>query len=84
MWKTLNRNAFFLRKAYIEEKCYDTTFEDYDGSYRPVSSKRFLISKQIEAVSFFVKEVLQNKKLDKSYCNLFFEKESKICLNLKN
>ena len=32
---------YFLRKAYKEEKCYDTTFEDYDESYRPVSSKTF-------------------------------------------
>ena len=24
---------YFLRKAYKEEKCYDTTFEDYDESY---------------------------------------------------
>ena len=75
---------YFLRKAYKEEECYDTTFEDYDGSYRPVSSKKFLSSKQIEAVSIFVKEVLQNKKLDKSYCEFFFEKGSKVCLNLKN
>ena len=36
---------YFLRKAYKEEKCYDTTFEDYDASYRPVSSKRFLSPK---------------------------------------
>ena len=33
---------YFLRKSYKEEKCYDTTFEDYDESYRPVSSKKFL------------------------------------------
>ena len=75
---------YFLRKAYKEEKCYDTTFEDYDGSYRPVNSKKFLSSKQIEAVSIFVSEVLQNKKLDKNYCEFFYEKGSKICLNLKN
>ena len=37
---------YFLRKAYKEEKCYDTTFEDYDGSYRPVSSKKFLSLKK--------------------------------------
>ncbi len=75
---------YFLRKAYKEEKCYDTTFEDYDASYRPVSSKRFLSPKQIEAVSIFVREVLQNKKLDKNYCEFFYEKGSKVCLNLKN
>ena len=75
---------YFLRKAYKEEKCYDTTFEDYDESYRPVSSKRFLSPKQIEAVSIFVKEILQNKKLDKNYCEFFYEKGSKVCLNLKN
>ena len=75
---------YFLRKAYKEEKCYDTTFEDYDGSYRPVSSKKFLSSKQIEAVSIFVSEVLQNKKLNKNYCEYFYEKGSKVCLNLKN
>ena len=75
---------YFLRKAYKEEKCYDTTFEDYDGSYRPVSSKKFLSSKQIEAVSVFVREVLQNKKLDKNYCEFFYKKGSKVCLNLKN
>ena len=75
---------YFLRKAYKEEKCYDTTFEDYDDHYRPVSSKRFLSPKQIEAVSIFVKEVLHNKKLDRNYCEFFYEKESKVCLNLKN
>ena len=36
---------YFLKKAYKEEKCYNTTFEDYDGSYRPVSSKKFLSPK---------------------------------------
>ena len=75
---------YFLRKAYKEEKCYDTTFEDYDESYRPVSSKKFLSPKQIESVSIFVREVLQNKKLDKNYCEFFYEKGSKVCLNLKN
>ena len=75
---------YFLRKAYKEEKCYDTTFEDYDDHYRPVSSKRFLSPKQIEAVSIFVKEVLHNKKLDRNYCEFFYEKESKVCLNLKH
>ena len=75
---------YFSRKAYKEEKCYDTTFEDYNSSYRPVSSKRFLNAKQIEAVSIFVKEVLHNKKLDKNYCEFFYEKGSKVCLNLKN
>ena len=75
---------YFLRKAYKEEKCYDTTFKDYDDSYRPVSSKKFLSSKQIEAVSIFVKEVLHDKELDKSYCEFFYEKGSKVCLNLNN
>ena len=75
---------YFLKKAYIEEKCYDTTFEDYDESNRPVNSQKFLSSKQIEAVSIFVREVLQNKKLDKNYCEFFYEKGSKVCLNLKN
>ena len=75
---------YFFRKAYKEEKCYDTTFEDYDETYRPVSSQKFLSSKQIEAVSIFVSEVLQNKKLDKNYCEYFYEKGSKSCLNLKN
>ena len=59
---------YFLKKAYKEEKCYDTIFEDYDESYRPVISQKFLSSKQIEAVSTFVKEVLYDKNLDKSYC----------------
>ena len=75
---------YFLRKAYKAEKCYDTTFEDYNVSYRPVSSQKFLSSKQIEAVSIFVREVLQNKKLDKNYCEYFYKKGSKACLNLKN
>ena len=75
---------YFLRKAYKEEKCYDTTMKDYDDSYRPVSSKKFLSSKQINAVSLFVKEVLHNKKLDKNYCEFFYEKGSKVCINLKN
>ena len=75
---------YFLKKAYKEEKCYDTTFEDYDESYRPLSSKRFLSSKQIEAVSIFVLEVLQDKKLDNNYCEFFYKKGSKVCLNLKN
>ena len=75
---------YFLRKAYKEEKCYDTTFEDYDESYRPLSSKRFLSSKQIKAVSVFIKEVLHDKELDTNYCEFFYEKGSKVCLNLKN
>ena len=75
---------YFLRKAYKEEKCYDTTMKDYDDSYRPVSSKKFLSSKQINAVSLFVKEVLHNKKLDKNYCEFFYKKGSKVCINLKN
>ena len=75
---------YFLKKAYKEEKCYDTTFEDYDSSYRPVSSKKFLSSKQIEAVSIFVKEVLHDKELNKSYCEFFYKKGSKVCLNLEN
>ena len=75
---------YFLKKAYKEEKCYDTTFEDYDESNRPVNSQKFLSSKQIEAVSIFVREVLQNKKLDKNYCEYFYEKGSKACLSLKN
>ncbi len=75
---------YFLRKAYKEEKCYDTTFEDYDNSYRPISSKKFLNQRQIEAVSLFVKEVLQEKKLNKDYCEFFFNKGSKVCQNLKN
>ena len=75
---------YFYKKSYLEEKCYDTTFKDYDSSYRPVSSKRFLSSKQIEAVSIFVREVLQDKKLDKNYCEFFYEIGSKVCLNLKN
>ena len=75
---------YFLKKAYKEEKCYDTTFEDYDESNRPVNSQKFLSSRQIEAVSIFVSEVLQNKKLDKNYCEYFYEKGSKACLNLKN
>ena len=75
---------YFLKKAYKEEKCYDTTFEDYDESNRPVNSQIFLSSKQIEAVSIFVREVLQNKKLDKNYCEYFYKKGSKACLNLKN
>ena len=75
---------YFLKKAYKEEKCYDTTFEDYDSSYRPLTSKKFLNSKQIEAVSIFVKEVLQDKDLDENYCEFFFKKGSKVCLNLKD
>ncbi len=75
---------YFLRKAYKEEKCYDTTFKDYDDHYRPLSSKRFLSSKQIEAVSIFVKEVLHGKELDKNYCEFFYEAGSKVCINLKN
>ena len=75
---------YFLRKAYKEEKCYDTTLKDYNDSYRPVNSKRFLSPRQIEAVSIFVKEVLHNKKLDKNYCEFFYQKGSKVCQNLEN
>ena len=75
---------YFLRKAYKEEKCYDTTLKDYDDSYRPISSKSFLSSKQINAVSIFVKEVLHDKELDRNYCEFFYKKGSKVCMNLKN
>ncbi len=73
---------YFFKKSYVIEKCYDTTFNDYDKSYRPISSKKFLNMRQIDAVSIFVKEVLQGKKLDKSYCEGFFNKGSKVCNSL--
>ena len=75
---------YFLKKSYKEEKCYDTTFEDYDNNYRPVSSKKFLNVRQIEEVSIFIKEVLQQNELNKNYCEFFFKKGSKVCENLKN
>ncbi len=73
---------YFNRKSYKTEKCYDTLIEDYDSVYRPISSKKFLSPRQIEAVSLFVKEVLQGKKLDKNYCESFFKKGSKVCNKL--
>jgi len=75
---------YFLKKSYKEEKCYDTTFEDYDNNYRPVSSKNFLSVRQIEAVSIFIKEILQQHELNKNYCEFFFNKGSKVCENIKN
>ena len=38
---------YFYKKSYKDEKCYDTTFEDYDNSYRPTNSKKFLSIRQI-------------------------------------
>ena len=75
---------YFYKKSYRDEKCYDTTFKDYDNSYRPISSKKFLSIKQIEAVSFFIKELFQGKELTKEYCEFFFNKGSKVCLNINN
>lgn len=42
-----------------------------------MNSQKFFSSKQIEAVSIFVREVLQNKKLDKNYCEYFYENDLK-------
>ena len=75
---------YFYKKSYKNEKCYDTTFKDYDEAYRPINSKRFLTIKQIEAVSTFVKELLQDKELTKEYCEFFFNEGSKVCLNINN
>ena len=75
---------YFYKKSYKEEKCYDTTFADYDDSYRPVSSKKFLSLKQIDAVSLFIINLLQGKELTKEYCEFFFNKGSKVCLNINN
>ena len=58
--------------------------EDYDNNYRPVSSKNFLSVRQIEAVSIFIKEILQQHELNKNYCEFFFNKGSKVCENIKN
>ena len=73
---------YFNKKSYKSEKCYDTFIDDYDNNYRPVSSKKFLNPRQIEAVSLFVKEVLQGKKLSKLYCESFFNAGSKVCSKL--
>lgn len=73
---------YFLRKSYKDVKCYDTTLADYDENYRPISSKKFLNERQIEAVSIFIKEVLQQNKLNKEYCEFFFNKGSKVCATL--
>tara|TARA_Y200000002_G_C22489047_1_gene582184 strand:+ start:272 stop:760 length:489 start_codon:yes stop_codon:yes gene_type:complete len=75
---------YFYKKSYKDEKCYDTTFEDYDETYRPINSKRFLTIRQIEAVSIFIKELLQDKELTKEYCEFFFNEGSKVCLNINN
>ena len=75
---------YFYKKSYKIEKCYDTTFEDYDNSYRPISSKKFLNERQIEAVSLFIKELFQGKELTKEYCEFFFNKGSKVCFNISN
>ena len=73
---------YFNKKSYKSEKCYDTLIDDYNNNYRPVSSKKFLNPRQIEAVSLFVKEVLQGKKLNKLYCESFFNAGSKVCSKL--
>ena len=74
---------YFNRKAYKEEKCYDTSFDDYiNNDYKPNSPKKFLNKRQILAVTYFIKENLQGKKLNKSYCESFFEKGSRVCEKL--
>ena len=74
---------YFYKKSYLEEKCYDTLMSDYtDDNYKPISSKKFLNSKQIIAVANFIIDNLQKKPLDKAYCENFFKKESKVCEKL--
>ena len=74
---------YFYKKSFVEEKCYDTLFEDYEGdSIRPISSKKFLNNRQLEAVTDFIIDNFKGKKLTKEYCETFFKKGSKVCTNL--
>ncbi len=80
----MNDYVDWLKKNKITE--VECMIPDNSGIPRGkiLPTKKFLSSKQIEAVSIFVREVLQNKQLDKNYCEFFYEKGSKVCLNLKN
>lgn len=74
---------YFYKKSYLEEKCYDTFITDYtDDNFKPISSKKFLNSRQVNAVASFIIDNLQGKTLDKAYCENFFEKGSKVCEKL--
>ena len=74
---------YFYKKSYLEDKCYDTFIADYtDDNYKPISSKKFLNDRQIFAVANFIKDSLQEKTLDKTYCEDFFKKGSKVCEKL--
>ena len=74
---------YFYRKSYIKEKCYDTLLEDYEGEdIRPISSKKFINDRQIQALADFIIINFKNKKLTKDYCEKFFEIGSKVCSKL--
>ena len=74
-------NALFIWKPY--KKNYDTTFEDYNDSYRHISSIKILSPKQSKPVFIFVKKSLQDKNYIKAIM-IFFERETKPRLNLSN
>ncbi|MBJ57130.1 MAG: cytochrome C [Rickettsiales bacterium] len=74
---------YFYKKSYIKEKCYDTLIEDYqDGPVRPISSKKFVNDRQVEALADFIVNNFKGKKLTKEYCEKFFKKGSRVCDNL--
>ena len=74
---------YFSKKSYVKEKCYDTLFEDYENeNIRPISSKKFINDRQVQALADFILENFKNKELTKEYCENFFEKGSRVCKGL--
>ena len=74
---------YFNKKSYKEETCYDTNINDYvSDNNKPLASNKPLNKKQILAVAHFIRDNLQGKSLDKSYCEKFFKKGSKVCEKL--
>ena len=59
---------YFYKKSYIKEKCYDTLIEDYqDETIRPISSKKFVNDRQVEALADFIINNLKGKELTKMH-----------------
>ncbi|GIR09698.1 MAG: hypothetical protein CM15mP20_2690 [Alphaproteobacteria bacterium] len=72
---------FFDKKAYVDDRCFGMKFSDFEGDdkNRPLRAKKFLKSRQIDAVVDFIINDLQGQKVSKDYCLKFFGKPTRSC-----
>ena len=76
---------FYDKKAYIDDRCYGMTFEDFEGDdeNRPLVAKTFIRDRQIKQIVDFVLTDLKGKELSMEYCVKFFGKPSRSCRGLE-